>query len=305
MDINSFELFAFDKDHTITPANAEIQGEMIDMLLRIMREKVVVILTARDIETCRQHIIEPIRARVSERIFSHIIGRLVLGCSNGSQIFRYQRESRDYVLQHELSGEIAPSSEFSKLIPDMARILWVDAEKMYFERRSATMGTFVCIPRDSTSEQRQAFDSDRSKRQAAIDAIYDRLPPLPDGKSYEILPAGATSIDLALHNKKAGMEHVLETLGYAGQGEDVIFFGDGFDGGNDTPVAMIQDIAVVHVKSPENTAAILSDFRTSQKPRWQGKAPRAQMFGRRQRAKMGKIPSVPGRIRAHTSDRTA
>lgn len=137
----------------------------------------------------------------------------------------------------------------------------VDAAHMSFEPRSATMGTFVCIPRDSSSEVRNAFDPDKRRRRAAIQAIREQLPALPDDKEYEILPAGSTSIDVGLHDKKAGMEHIIQSLKSQNQYGNTVFFGDGFDGGNDTPVAAVMGIAVVHVRDTENTAAILGGLK--------------------------------------------
>lgn len=58
---DTIRILAFDKDETITPANKPIQPEMAAKLACLTRDKVVVILTARDIETCQKQILDEIK----------------------------------------------------------------------------------------------------------------------------------------------------------------------------------------------------------------------------------------------------
>lgn len=263
VDINSFSVYAFDKDNTITPANEAIGDTLLDELIAIMRRKYVVILTARNMQTCEEHIVTPLRNHIQSRIFDVIAQNLVFGCSNGSEIYTYSPGTKEFtrVVNGTLPGSLANKKEFEKLIPEMATILGVPASGMSFEQRSPTMWAFVCIPRNASNEERKEFDPTRNKRQSAIDSIYAKLPPLESWKNYEILPAGSTSIDIALHDKKAWMENLIRLLGYEPKQNEVIFFGDWFDWGNDTPVQWIETITVVHVENPENTQEILKNFK--------------------------------------------
>lgn len=93
----NINILAFDKDNTITPANKPILPEMADLLAKLTHYKNVVILTARDFEICQKHILEIIK--------NHNVNfqNLIFGCSNGSQIFRYNRKKQEYIRASELS----------------------------------------------------------------------------------------------------------------------------------------------------------------------------------------------------------
>lgn len=88
------------------------------------------------------------------------------------------------------------------------------------------------------------------------------------GADFEIIPAGSTSIDIAIYDKKAGMNHIIDYF-YKKQDtekpmrfnpKNVIFFGDGFDGWNDTSVEGVEHITLVCVKNEHNTQEILSKY---------------------------------------------
>lgn len=123
------------------------------------------------------------------------------------------------------------------------------------------MGAFSCIPRNSNDKERKNFDPDKSKRKKAAAYISEKISPI--ASNIEVLAAGSTSIDISLHDKGSGMRHIMEYLKNSEENlgefhpQKLVFFGDGFDGGNDTPIASIEEITVVQVKNKENTREIL------------------------------------------------
>ena len=145
-----------------------------------------------------------------------------------------------------------PKEFFDEIGKKLAREL--NAPDLYFEQRSETMGTFVCISRASSDEERKNFDPNGDRRRAAIQKFRHFFP-----NKYEVIPGGKTSIDVSLYNKEAGMRHLLEYFQYLPCG-DVVFFGDGFDGGNDTPIENIPNVLSVKVENYQQTQDLLKQI---------------------------------------------
>lgn len=249
-DINNFKLLAFDKDNTLTPANKPMQEKMAEFLSKITRSnKVITILTARDYEICKQHILDPMEP------YDFNPKNLILGCSNGSQIYTFNEKKKDY----EMSSWLVWDLEHS-LSPDKIKraidILSVEFghKNVLYVPRSATMWVFACLPRDVSDEERKNFDPDNSKRNRAIELLRkEKIFP----ESFELIAGGSISIDVGLYNKKSWMEHIIRNGKYEKNRDKVIFFWDNFDGGNDTPVESVEWISVIKVKDPDNTLEIL------------------------------------------------
>ena len=246
VDFNNIRILAFDKDDTITPPNKPMELSMAEELKRLTYNRYILILTARDIHTCREQILNAME-QVNERK-----NRLILACCNGSQIYAFDNKKQEYLLKSSLEGELESPEFFDEIGKKLAEEL--GAPDLYFERRSDTMGTFVCISRDSTDEQRKNFDPDGERRSAAIKKFRHLFP-----NEYEVIPGGKTSIDVSLYNKEAGMRHLLEYFQYPLYG-DVVFFGDGFDGGNDTPVENIPSVLSVKVENYQQTLDLLKQI---------------------------------------------
>ena len=247
-DVNfeNIRILAFDKDDTITPPNRAMESPMAEEIKRLTVNRYILILTARDIETCRAQILSAME-QVREGK-----NRVVFACCNGSQIYDFDNEKKDYLLKSALTGQLESQEFFDEIGKKLAEEL--GAPDLYFERRSDTMGTFVCISRDSTDEQRKNFDPDGERRSAAIKKFRHLFP-----NEYEVIPGGKTSIDVSLYNKEAGLRHLLEYFQYPLYG-DVVFFGDGFDGGNDTPVENIPSVLSVKVENYQQTLDLLKQI---------------------------------------------
>ncbi len=240
------DIFAFDKDNTITPANKEINSEMAEVIARLTHDKVVVILTARDFGICQKHILEVIKQ------YNINFKNLIFGCSNGSQIYRFHKNKQEYIRASELKGEL-DVSRVDEALAILRENLHPDIQ---FERRSNTMGAFF-PPRTLSDEERKNFDPTGEKRKKAIDLLMEaKIFP----ENCEIITAGSTSIDIGLYNKESGMRHLINHFQYTpDKYGKIAFFGDGFPG-NDAPVGNIDGINIFPVKNPHETLAILQDF---------------------------------------------
>lgn len=242
----NINILAFDKDNTITPANKPMLSEMAEILARLTQEKIVVILTARDFEICQNHILEIIKN------YKVNFQNLILGCSNGSQIFRYNHKKQEYVRASELVWEL-DISRANEALGVLRKSLHPDLQ---FEKRSNTMGAFF-PPRDISDKERKNFDPTGERRKKAIEELVSlRI----FSENCEIIPGGSTSIDVGIYDKEAGMRHLINFFKYSPEKYgQIAFFGDGFPG-NDAPVKNIDGIHIFPVKNPDETLKKLQNF---------------------------------------------
>lgn len=237
-----FTIFIFDKDGTLTPHNQPMTEEFAGGFRDFVDKKQCVILTARDFDVCNDQILAPLGTW-----HEHL---LTLACSNGSEI--YTHDSTDWRQVSKLPGDLHEQMDAINAAETILKN-YLEKDTLHFEFRSEGMGAFVCIPRGSSREERDAFDPDKQKRVEAIEKIRHLFP-----SSYEIIPGGQTSIDVSLMNKKHWLEHVIEYLGV--EKKEIVYFGDSFDNGNDTPILSVESITTVAVQSPEDTFSILCNI---------------------------------------------
>jgi len=192
------QVLIFDKDNTITPASQPLEPSMAEMLADLSQDVLIVLLTARDFSICEKEIIAPL-----ER-FSYKRENIIFGCCNGAEIFCWDATLGQFARKSVLSGEMDPSV-WDEARARMNHILGRD--DVSYERRGDTMVTFVCLRRDASPQERQAFDPDKTRRITCIEAVRDIFP-----DSYELVAGGSTSIDIALYNKAAGIAHIRDTF---------------------------------------------------------------------------------------------
>lgn len=226
-------IFLFDKDGTLTSPNESIDDEWSFFLSELLQKKKCILLTARDIKTLSEQII----SKLSE---DTPFKNLIFWCSNGSEIYEWY-SWREYTKVSSLPGNI------EKFLPDIQK--WVDQINqenrlhITIEPRSATMIALVCIPRDSSKEERENFDPDKKKRNAYGHTLRGFF------SSWEIIPGGSTTIDVSLCTKYDGLMHLYRY--YHFWSTDAIYFWDNFwEYGNDTPI-LRDPIPSVNIKNPE------------------------------------------------------
>lgn len=236
---DDFEYIIFDKDGTLTPHNRPIEDKYKAQFSQYIQANRVIILTARDFDACKSHLLDPI---------GDTAHKLILACSNGSEIFVF--EDDNWKMVSKIEGTLSwQQNAINECINIMDHTFGL--QQVTFEYRSDAMGAFALIPRDSTQSDRSKLDPNKILRKKIINTIR---PLFPD--EYEIIAAGQTSIDVSLVNKKVGMEHILQYCNITPN--MAVYFGDSFDGGNDKPTLDIADLTTVAVKNAQHTFDIIT-----------------------------------------------
>ena len=221
------KVFLFDKDGTLTLPNQSLDEAWSFFLSELLKTKKCILLTARDFKT----ISEQILGKLPE---DTLLQNLIFWCSNGSEIYEWSH-GKEYKKVSSLPGNI------QAYLPDIQK--WVDSINkqnqihITIEPRSDTMIALVCIPRDSSKEERENFDPNKKKRNSYGDILKWFFP------SWEIIPGWSTTIDVSLCTKYDGLIHLYKY--YHFWSSDAIYFWDNFwEYGNDAPILSDQIPAV-------------------------------------------------------------
>ncbi len=246
------QLFAFDKDGTITPPNSPLSKESAYFLANFLEQHNISILTARDIKTCQEHIIDPL---IQENP-SMDLTKITLACSNGSEIFAFQKNEYKKVSTDTYALWLKGGDWFDlkQTCNQALRITKTIFPQATIEIRWDFFIAIPCILRSASVQERNSLDPNAEKRQQIITQLKEIFPDF-----FEILPGGKTTIDIALINKEYGMRHLMKYFKITNPNE-IHYFGDSFDGGNDEPVKNIEGIHIHEVKNLDETFEILKNL---------------------------------------------
>lgn len=248
VSLTDISVLVFDKDKTITPPNKPITPQMADILATLSRKKVIIILTARDFNTCKEHILSLI-----ER-YNPNFKNILFGCSNGSELYYHEGDWRQFEDVFMSKQKLEIKAHYSEILR-MANEFF-QREDFILEERSPTMAALF-PPKTMSDDERENFDPNADKRNKFIELLraWEVFP-----KNYEIIAGGSTSIDIGLHNKETGMRNAIKYLqNVRREFGEIIFFGDGFPW-NDSPVLNVEWINIVQVENESVTEEILKNF---------------------------------------------
>ncbi len=237
--------YVFDKDGTITPPNKAIEKKHIPVFASFIEKHKTTLLTARDLQTCLEHIVYPLTEFSSDINLQN----LSFACSNGAQIYvfknnTYKKMSTD---SNALGNRDKIETDLDSTYKEALRITREVFPEASIEIRWDFFAALPCIPRNSSTQKRNSLDPNATKRREITLSLKKIFPDF-----FEILPGGKTSIDIAVINKEYGMRHI---IGYfqVQNPSDVHYFWDSFEGGNDEPVKNIQGIHIHEVGNPDDT----------------------------------------------------
>lgn len=205
----------FDMDKTIAPARAPILSDMSTFLNNLQQD--IVIVSGQDVEKIRWQ--------------SNNLPAYVLGQNGNHAVDKTGKELWNTPLTDGERSEIMQHIE--KLIaalPQQPNPDWTPVED-----RGAQI-TFSPIGNTAPMDIKSAYDSDRKKRAALLEAV----PFVSDGLVVKY--GGTTSFDYIPKNRQKGdnVQRLIDLVGW--DNAECVYFGDGlFPGGNDEAVIGVID----------------------------------------------------------------
>jgi phosphomannomutase len=180
------------------------------------------------------------------------IGRLFIMPTTGTKLYRFDHDRWQRTYADDFDAETRAA--IVAALESAMRSLGHDRERTWGEQIEdrGSQITFSALGQQAPIEAKEAWDPDRSKRQAMQKALETALPDL------SVKVGGSTSIDITRDGVDKGyaIERLSAVSGVAIA--DMIFVGDAlYPGGNDEPVKRT-GIHSIPVRDPDETLEVIS-----------------------------------------------
>jgi phosphomannomutase len=219
-----FKMIAFDMDGTLTPSKGKMDAEMVELFKKLLSQYQVAIISGGKYELFQTQVLPLLGT--DEALLSNLYACPT--CSTAMYLYREGAWQKQYSL--DLSKE--EREHIVSVLNNAIDTLWLRPERLWGEmvEDRITQITISTLGQQAPIEEKEKYDKDFSKRKKIRDFM------LPDLKGFNVLIAGATSIDITREwvDKAYGIRKLMEVSGVAMN--DIIFVGDAvFAGGNDYP----------------------------------------------------------------------
>jgi phosphomannomutase len=250
----SQKIIAFDLDGTLAESKRAITSAMADILKKLIKQKIVVIISGGSFKQFQTQFLPPFSA---DDFLSTYGSRLIILPTSGSQHYGYDSLEKQWQLidKEPLAKDIREKAKelFEEVIASGSYDIPPHPYGPRVEDRE-TQVTFSGLGQEAPIEEKMLWDLDKKKRQKIKDYLEPRL------HDATILINATSSIDILPKgfNKAVGLSRLLVERGL--EKKDMVFVGDGlFPNGNDYAVHEA-NIQTISVSGPEETAHIIQEW---------------------------------------------
>ena len=245
MDFSTKTLVIFDLDGTLAPSKSTMDTEMSELLVRLIQKKKVAIISGGGYPQFETQLLRtlPHTAEGFDNLFLLPTSGTRMLTWKGSwheeyseQLSTPEKDKIHSALQDALrrGGYQKPTKTYGEIIEDRG-----------------SQVTFSALGQEAPLEAKEAWDSDRSKREKIVTILKDKIP------EFDIRLGGTTSIDITRRgvNKAYGIRKLETHL--ATPIHRMLFVGDAlYHGGNDYPAKPI-GVDCIQVAGPEETKRLI------------------------------------------------
>jgi phosphomannomutase len=214
-------LVAFDLDGTLAASKQPLDAEMAGLLASLSKVAAVCVISGGDWPQFETQVIGQLP---KDAVLEHFF----IMPTTGAKLYRFQDGAWQRIYAEDFDD--AERKRILAALDKAVKVVGLDKEKQWGERiedRGSQM-TLSALGQQAPLDAKEAWDKDRSKREAMQKAASEDLPDL----SVKI--GGSTSIDItrAGVDKAYGIHRLVEHSGIATT--EMIFLGDAvYPGGND------------------------------------------------------------------------
>ncbi|MDD3120706.1 MAG: HAD-IIB family hydrolase [Candidatus Gracilibacteria bacterium] len=239
------KMIVFDLDGTLAPSKAEIDSEMAELLVELLKKYKVSVVTGGDYE------------RFDKQIFQFIgddenILKNFYACPTcGTKMYVYKDGNWTKLYSEDLTEKEV--EYILNTLNEAIDTLGLRPEKTYGElvENRGTQITYSALGQQAPLEVKSVFDPDFKKRLKIKEYLDPRL------EGFSALVAGTSSIDITREglDKAYALKKLEKESGIAIG--DMLFIGDALmEGGNDFPV-LKTGIDALQTKDPEETKKMI------------------------------------------------
>ncbi len=241
------KLVIFDFDGTLSANNQPVERLMATKLSQLLERLPIGIVSEGDLG----HLLKMAVARLPE---SAQFTNLHLLPASGGALYHFENGGWEKVFDETISEKDAPYIE--KALKEGAKATETIPEDSWGERieRRGSRIALLALGADAPFSERYAWDSNKSKRAALLNAVAARLP-----EGYRAENAGAATIAVAKEgiDRAYGVAHLCRRLRISES--DALYIGDQLYGDGDDESVLRTNAQVHAIQTPTDTArAIVS-----------------------------------------------
>ncbi len=243
------KLIIFDLDGTLAESKAELDQEMAELLMDLLRKFKVAVISGGKYAQFEKQLVRTLK---NARNFDEkLLHKFYLFPTCSTVFYRFENGWKQ-VYAEELSLE-----ERKKIFDGFESAF----KEGVYEKPEETFGeliedrrtqiAFSALGQRAPTELKKKWDPDAKKRKEIIKVLMKFIP------EFEIRVGGATTIDVTRKgiDKSYGIKKIKEILGI--DIPDMLFIGDGlFEGGNDYPVKAA-GVECIAISGPDETKEII------------------------------------------------
>lgn len=242
-------LIIFDLDGTLAPSKSPMDGDMSELLARLLHAKMVAVISGGSLAQFQKQFLGSLAHATPE-----LLKNLYLFPTCGAAFYRYDEPKSEWrcVYTEALSPDekMRAGLAFTRAFRDLD---YKHPEERYGDvlEDRGTQITFSALGQRAPLPLKAAWDPDSAKRLKIAEALKKYLPDL------EVRVGGTTSIDVTRPgvDKAYGIKKMEEYLGVTK--DEMLFIGDAvFPGGNDYP-AKTAGVECVAVENPNDTKGLI------------------------------------------------
>lgn len=245
------KLVTFDLDGTLARSKQPLTPEMAQLLSKLMKKTPVAVISGGALPQFMSQVVEQLPEKSN-------LSNLYLLPTSGAALHEYRDGTWKKVYEERLSEKEA------KDITDVLRAAGTETGHIDFsspsygeriEYRGAQV-TLSALGQEAPVEEKEAWDPDRSKREAIHAYVSRRLP------EYTVAFGGKTSIDVTKRNidKAYGIRKLCERIGVSEH--DALYVGDQLRPGGNDEAAYKTDVETYPVNDLADTEKLIRKLLT-------------------------------------------
>lgn len=249
------KLVVFDLDGTLTPSKSDMDGEIGELVIKLLNKKRVAVIGGGKYEQFQKQFLSVLHGhRVhGDHVVDKLLRNLFLFPTSGSVFYRYDDGAWQEIYAEKLSPE-EKKRTFEAFDAAFKELNYTHPGKIYGEliEDRDTQITFSALGQEAPPALKERWKKEHTEDKLKIVELMQKY--LPD---LEVRAGGYTSVDVTHKgvDKEYGIRQIKKHLGV--DFNEMLFVGDAlFPGGNDS-AALRTGVPCFAVKGPEETEELI------------------------------------------------
>jgi hydroxymethylpyrimidine pyrophosphatase-like HAD family hydrolase len=174
--LSNKKIVAFDLDGTLSVSKSAMTSEMADLLKKLIKQKIVVIISGGSFKQFQTQFLQPFH---NDESAMSVIHNLILLPTSGSQRYEYDKNKKDWIITDKEVMHESVKDKVKKILQEVIDSGLYDLSKnpkgAILEDRDTQL-SFSALGQDAHIDDKKIWDPDQKKRQKIKAHIEPKIP---------------------------------------------------------------------------------------------------------------------------------